>query len=107
MSDTIKLIFERGAAGRRTATLPACDVPEYEAPLPRMLRQQPPGLPEVSEIELARHYTALARRNHGVDDGFYPLGSCTMKYSPKSNEQAAGVFQRLHPLQDEQTAQGA
>ncbi|MFZ5974433.1 MAG: aminomethyl-transferring glycine dehydrogenase subunit GcvPB [Bacillota bacterium] len=104
---SMQLIFERGANGRRAATLPASDVNEYDAPLARMLRREPPGLPEVSEIELVRHYTALSRRSHGVDDGFYPLGSCTMKYNPRCNERAAGMFQRLHPLQDERTVQGA
>ncbi len=60
----------------------------------------------MSEVELVRHYTALARRNHGVDDGFYPLGSCTMKYNPKCNERAAAMFSRLHPLQDGRNSTG-
>lgn len=103
----MKLIFERGAAGRRATLLPDSGVPHSALPLPRMLRAKPPALPEVSEVELVRHYTALARRNHGVDDGFYPLGSCTMKYNPRRNEAAAALFERIHPLQDESTAQGA
>jgi len=107
MKTDVRLLFERGAEGRRCATLPKSDVPEYALPSAMLLRQSPPRLPEVSEIELVRHYTALARRSHGVDDGFYPLGSCTMKYSPRCNERAAAMFSVLHPLQDERTAQGA
>lgn len=107
MSGSMKLVFERGAAGRRAAALPGSDVPECAPPPARMLRRQPPALPALSEIELARHYTALARRSHGVDDGFYPLGSCTMKYNPRRNERAAAMFRRVHPLQDETSVQGA
>ena len=73
------------------------------------LRDEPADLPEVSELDIMRHYTALSRRNHGVDSGFYPLGSCTMKYNPKINEKIARIpgFSAIHPLQDERTVQGA
>jgi glycine dehydrogenase subunit 2 len=74
-----------------------------------LLRQEPAALPEVSEIEVVRHYTHLSQRNFGVDTGFYPLGSCTMKYNPKLNEDIAGLpgFARIHPLQPDYTVQGA
>ncbi|ADG05473.1 Glycine dehydrogenase (decarboxylating) [Kyrpidia tusciae DSM 2912] len=108
----MQLIFEKSRPGRRGVDLPACDVPEVDLAdaLPRdYLRQVPPGLPEVSEPDVIRHYTALSRRNHGVDLGFYPLGSCTMKYNPKRNEQFARMsgFAGLHPLQPVETVQGA
>ena len=112
MTSAEKLIFEKGAPGRRTATMTAMDVPreplENMIP-PNMLRKEPAPLPEVSEIEVVRHYTHLSQRNFGVDTGFYPLGSCTMKYNPKLNEDMAGLpgFARLHPLQPDETAQGA
>ena len=107
-----KLIFEKGAPGRRTATLTAMDVPTepVERIVPAgMLRKEPAPLPEVSEIEVVRHYTHLSQRNFGVDTGFYPLGSCTMKYNPKLNEDMAVLpgFARIHPLQPENTVQGA
>ncbi len=106
------LIFERSHSGRRTYTLPDLDVPDVDpaSAIPaHLLRAKPPLLPEVSEVELVRHYTGLSRRNYGVDLGFYPLGSCTMKYNPKRNEEVAGMagFARLHPLQPEATVQGA
>ena len=78
----MKLIFEKGAPGQHLSLLPACDVPEVEIVSPRA---EAPELPHLSETELTRHYTALAKRVHGVNDGFYPLGSCTMKYNPKIN----------------------
>lgn len=106
------LIFEKGASGRRAVTMPSMDVPteSLESMIPRhLLRKEPAPLPEVSEIEVVRHYTRLSQRNFGVDTGFYPLGSCTMKYNPKINEDMAGLpgFARIHPLQPEETAQGA
>jgi glycine dehydrogenase subunit 2 len=109
---TEKLIFEKGAPGRRAATLPVLDVPEVplETLVPaEYLRAESAPLPEVSEVEVVRHYTHLSQRNFGVDSGFYPLGSCTMKYNPKLNEEVAALpgFARLHPLQDEQQTQGA
>ena len=74
-----------------------------------LIREEAAELPEVSELDIMRHYTALSRRNHGVDSGFYPLGSCTMKYNPKINENVARFsgFANVHPLQDESTVQGA
>ena len=106
------LIFEIGAPGRRAATMPAVDVPT-ESPqsmIPEgMLRKESAPLPEVSEIEIVRHYTHLSQRNFGVDTGFYPLGSCTMKYNPKLNEDMAALpgFAHIHPLQPDSTVQGA
>jgi len=105
-------IFERSVSGRRAARLPALDVPELalDSLIPAdLLRADPPGLPEVSEPELVRHFTALSRRNFGVDNGFYPLGSCTMKHNPRINERAAALpgFRGLHPLQRPERAQGA
>jgi len=107
-----KLIFEKGAPGRHTDALPAMDVPEL--PLDDLLpsefqRAEPAALPEVSEIEVVRHYTHLSQRNFGVDVGFYPLGSCTMKYNPKINEEVAAMpgFARIHPLASESMTQGA
>ena len=84
----MKLIFEKGAPGQRLSLLPPCDVPEVSLSQPRTA---PLDLPHVSETELTRHYTALAKRVHGVNDGFYPLGSCTMKYNPKINEDMAAL----------------
>jgi glycine dehydrogenase subunit 2 len=109
---TEPLIFEIGAPDRRGATLPALDVPEQPIDdlIPAALQRSAPApLPEVSEIELVRHYTHLSQRNVGVDSIFYPLGSCTMKYNPKINEemQALPGFARIHPLQDASTTQGA
>ena len=63
--------------------------------------------PEIAEVDLVRHYTNLSRRNFGVDNGYYPLGSCTMKYNPKLNEEVASTFDGLHPLLDQDMAQGA
>ena len=102
----MKLIFELGAEGRGLSLMPACDVPEVKLSAEREVA---PRLPHVSENELTRHYTALCKRVHGVNDGFYPLGSCTMKYNPKIDEDMAALpgFTQLHPLQDVETAQGA
>jgi glycine dehydrogenase subunit 2 len=96
----VKLIFEKGAPNRRGVVPPECDVPD-EVPIPEeFLRQKPAALPEVSELEVVRHFTELASRNFGVDSGFYPLGSCTMKYNPKVGEEVANDegFRYLHPL---------
>ncbi len=106
-----KLIFEKGAPGRRAATMTAMDVPieSLESMIPaNMLRKEPAPLPEVSEIEVVRHYTHLSQRNFGIDTGFYPLGSCTMKYNPKINEDMAALpgFAHVHPLQPEYSVQG-
>src|SRR5690606_4767997 len=83
------LIFELSKEGRIGYSLPDMDVPEAEVEnlIPAdYIRTDAPELPEVSELDIMRHYTALSRRNHGVDSGFYPLGSCTMKYNPKVHE---------------------
>ena len=106
------LLFEMSHAGRQGYSLPSCDVPEkpIDEILPRKLQRcEPLDLPELSEGEIIRHYTGLSTRNYGVDTGFYPLGSCTMKYNPKINEEAAVLpgFAYLHPCQPEETTQGA
>lgn len=106
------LIFEISKPGRIGYSLPDLDVPEenIDQLIPSdYLRAEDAELPEVSELDIMRHYTALSKRNHGVDSGFYPLGSCTMKYNPKINENVARLtgFSYIHPLQDEATVQGA
>src|SRR5437868_6676048 len=105
----MKLIYEKSQAGRRASViprpegLPVADVPE------ELRRAEPPRLPEVPEFELVRHFTELSTRNFGIDNGFYPLGSCTMKYSPRVNERLVMLpgFAQLHPHQEEDGAQGA
>ncbi len=106
------LIFEKGSPGRRGFVAPPADVPERA--LAEMfpaahLRSNPPALPEAAEIDVVRHYTKLSHENYGVDQGFYPLGSCTMKYNPKINEEMSRLpgFSALHPLRPEKTVQGA
>ncbi|MGI6558922.1 MAG: aminomethyl-transferring glycine dehydrogenase subunit GcvPB [Limnochordia bacterium] len=108
----VPLLFEMGSPGRAGYRVPECDVPKK--PLEELfgadaLRKEPLPLPELSELEVVRHFVQLSRLNHGVDVGFYPLGSCTMKYNPKINEDAANLpgFARLHPYQREDTVQGA
>lgn len=106
------LIFELSAEGRSAVSLPACDVPEVpvESLLSEgLLRQEQPHLPEASEVDVVRHFTRLSTFNHGVDTGFYPLGSCTMKYNPKVNEMLARLpgFANLHPYQPQSLTQGA
>ncbi len=108
----VPVIFERGAPGRVGYSLPASDVPDepLDAIIPASYRRaRPAALPEVSELDVVRHYTALSHRNYSIDEGFYPLGSCTMKYNPKINEDVARLpgFARLHPYQPEELAQGA
>ncbi|HHT68593.1 MAG TPA: aminomethyl-transferring glycine dehydrogenase subunit GcvPB, partial [Firmicutes bacterium] len=85
------------------------EVPVSELIPSEFLRDEPPALPEVSELEVVRHYTQLSRLNHGVDVGFYPLGSCTMKYNPRVNEDVTSLpgFAAIHPYQPEETVQGA
>ncbi len=104
-------IFEQGAPGRSGASLPPLDVPAVDpvACLGALARADAPGLPEVSEVEVTRHYTRLSRWNYAIDLGLYPLGSCTMKYNPKVNERAARLpgFAGLHPMQPPSTIQGA
>ena len=103
-----KLIYERSQAGRRASSLPRYDLPVPELPA-GLVRVRPPRLPEVAEPELVRHFTELSTRNFGIDTGFYPLGSCTMKHNPRVNERVVGLpgFRDLHPLQEEEGAQGA
>jgi glycine dehydrogenase subunit 2 len=105
-------IYERSKPGRRAFVAPALDVPErpLDELLPAELRRsRPPLLPEVAEPEIVRHYNRLSRRNFDLDTGFYPLGSCTMKYNPKLHERVAALpgHAKLHPLQDPRRAQGA
>ncbi|EPY2285002.1 aminomethyl-transferring glycine dehydrogenase subunit GcvPB [Clostridium sporogenes] len=112
MKDYNKVIFELSSEGRKGYRLPNLDVPEVELSelLPKnLLREDEIELPEVSEVDVVRHYTALSNKNYTVDNGFYPLGSCTMKYNPKINEDIAALsgFSKIHPLQDENISQGA
>ena len=102
----MKLIFEQSVPGRGLNLLPDCDVPS--APPLRHPRGTRLDLPQLSENQLTRHYTALSKQIYGVNDGFYPLGSCTMKYNPKINEETASLpgFTEIHPLQPASTAQG-
>lgn len=106
------LIFELSKEGRIGYSLPELEVDELSLDelIPAdYIRTEGALLPEVSELDIMRHYTALSKRNHGVDSGFYPLGSCTMKYNPKINENVARIagLAHIHPLQDESTVQGA
>jgi glycine dehydrogenase subunit 2 len=103
----MKLIFEKSKPGRGCRILPPGDVPDV--PLPAELtRKKPPCLPSADENEISRHYSALAKRSFGINDGFYPLGSCTMKYNPKVNEELARLppWTEIHPLQPEHTVSG-
>lgn len=101
------LIFEKSKTGRKCQNLPECDVPVVTLDA-KDKREVKLHLPELSEGELSRYYTELAKKSHGVNDGFYPLGSCTMKYNPRVNEVAAGLegFTDIHPLQPTETVQG-
>jgi len=104
-----KLIFELSKEGRSGYTLPDNKLGHGCAEMPKKLsRQAPLCLPQVSEVDVVRHYTNLSQMNFGVDTGFYPLGSCTMKYNPKINEEICNLhsFSSLHPLQPDETAQG-
>lgn len=103
----MKLIFEKSMPGTGTAMLPQNDVPTLQ-PAEALRRKSALPLPELAEGEVARHYSELERRSHGVNNGFYPLGSCTMKYNPKINDEMAGLpgFAEIHPLQPDHTAQG-
>jgi glycine cleavage system P protein (glycine dehydrogenase) subunit 2 len=105
----MKLIYEKSQPGRRASLIPRYeDLPHADVPA-ELRRGEPPRLPEVPEFELVRHFTELSTRNFGVDTGFYPLGSCTMKYNPRINERLVTLpgFANLHPLQDEDGVQGA
>ena len=102
------LIFELSKAGRKGYSLPKNRFGNYQVPQ-ELRRQQDAELPECDEMTVVRHYTNLSANNFGVDNGFYPLGSCTMKYNPKINEEMAALpqFQKLHPLQPAETTKGA
>lgn len=103
-----KLIFDISKSGRRSIQLPSTDIPSFDLD-ESIKRKNIPNLPEVAEIDLVRHYTRLSRMSYGVDNGFYPLGSCTMKYNPKLNEKVSSFdgFTQIHPLQDIEETQGA
>ena len=104
----MKLIYEKSRPGRRAGRLPDHGLPVPEVP-EELRRSEPPRLPEVAEPDLVRHFTELSTRNFGIDTGFYPLGSCTMKHNPRVNERLAALpgFRDLHPHQEEDGAQGA
>src|SRR5437667_287781 len=104
----VKLIYEKSQAGRRAGTLARNDLPVPELPA-ELRRTTPPRLPELAEPEIVRHFSELATRTFGIDTGFYPLGSCTMKHNPRVNERVVALpgFRDLHPLQDVEGAQGA
>jgi glycine dehydrogenase subunit 2 len=106
MPDTIPTVYELSVSGRHGVDLPAPDVPLAELPTADLRNDC--GLPELSQLEVVRHFLALSQRNFGVDSGFYPLGSCTMKFNPKINEEIArlSAFAEAHPLQDTETVQG-
>src|SRR5690554_1336618 len=103
----MKLIFERGNMNRGLDLMPECDVPITDVSA-GYERKKKLNLPHVSETEISRHYTKLVKRTFGVNNGFYPLGSCTMKYNPKINNEIAGLpgFSDVHPLQPLDTVQG-
>lgn len=110
--EVMPLVFERSVAGRIGFSLPESDVPEIDLSSvvdAAYIRNEPADLPELSELDIMRHYTNLSNHNFGVDSGFYPLGSCTMKYNPKINEKVARFpgFAHIHPHQPEETVQGA
>lgn len=103
----MKLIFEKSVPGRGMQYLPACDVPTISMPA-GLERGEKPKLPQISETDLSRHYTELNRQVHGVNCGFYPLGSCTMKYNPRIDEEMAALpgFTDIHPLAPKHTTEG-
>ena len=104
---TEPIIYDLGSPGRIGVNLPDCDVPELE--LPANLIRDDLALPEVGELQVVRHFVKLSQQNYAIDTGFYPLGSCTMKYNPKVNEDAARLpgLAQLHPLTDIEGSQGA
>jgi glycine dehydrogenase subunit 2 len=104
----VKLVFEKSRPGRRASTLPRYELPPGDVP-DELRRERPPRLPELAEPEVVRHFSELATRTFGIDTGFYPLGSCTMKHNPRVNERVVALpgFRDLHPLQEEDGAQGA
>ncbi|MBQ4253772.1 MAG: aminomethyl-transferring glycine dehydrogenase subunit GcvPB, partial [Erysipelotrichaceae bacterium] len=104
----MKLLFERSRSNRGESLIPPCDCTPYVFS-DEQLRKDRPNLPEIAEVDLSRHYTELMKQVHGVNDGFYPLGSCTMKYNPKINEVTASLngFTDVHPLQPSCSVQGS
>ncbi len=104
-----QLIFEKSVAGRSALSLMKNELTEQYRPASEIARKEAAKLPEVAEVTLVRHYMELSNKVFGVDNGFYPLGSCTMKYNPKVNEKLAALpgFTNIHPLQAEKTVQGA
>jgi glycine dehydrogenase subunit 2 len=94
----MQLIYEQSVTGRRGVKLPISDVPSAESLASNLMRSEPAGLAEVSELDLVRHFTRLSRRNFSVDTNFYPLGSCTMKYNAKVLENSAALFAPFHPM---------
>jgi glycine dehydrogenase subunit 2 len=104
----VKLIFEKSRPGRRAGRIRSPGLPAADVPA-ELRRAEPPRLPEIAEPDLLRHFTELSTRNFGIDTGFYPLGSCTMKHNPRVNERLAALpgFRDLHPLEDEERVQGA
>jgi glycine dehydrogenase subunit 2 len=104
----VKLLYEKSQPGRRASTLPRYELEAGDLPS-ELRRRTPPRLPELAEPELVRHFTELSTRTFGIDTGFYPLGSCTMKHNPRVNERLAGLpgFRGLHPLQEVESCQGA
>src|SRR5690625_2422777 len=110
--ENFPLIFERSKEGRKSYSLPKLEFEDFDLDEDisnEYVRDESPELPEVSELEIMRHYTGLSDRNYGIDSGFYLLGSCTMKYNPKINEDVARLegLSHIHPYQDEKTVQGA
>jgi len=106
------LVFEEGSPGRRAFDLPKLDIPAVpvsEIIEPGLLRDEVAGMPELGEVDVVRHFTRLSTWNYHIDLGLYPLGSCTMKYNPKVNEETAALpgFRNLHPWQPESQVQGA
>ena len=103
----MKLLFEKSVPGRRCTILPPCDVEAVELP-EGLARAETPALPELCETDISRHYSQLCRQVHGVNCGFYPLGSCTMKYNPRIDEEMAALpgFTNIHPLAPKYTVQG-
>lgn len=104
-------VFDKSRPGRRASTIPVLDVPQVDPAkaLPGVeLADTPPALPELGELDVVRHFTRLSQRNHGIDAGFYPLGSCSMKYNPRQAEAAAALpgFRNLHPWAPDEAAQG-
>jgi glycine dehydrogenase subunit 2 len=106
------LIFEQSAAGREGYSVPEAEVPEVaiDTTIPaHLLRDEVAGFPEVAELDVLRHFTRLSQWNYAIDLGTFPLGSCTMKYNPRVNEEVARIsgFSRIHPYEPEELVQGA